>query len=184
MIDFNELNAMIDKVNTVIVDMNDDTKRNKNELENLKETVYNNAIAELLKYCDIFMKAIGDFDRDIVIEIPIGHNEGRLQFTRRVPYSTPCGTYAVEVTNDDAPFYRIIENNGFKKSTRRDYNEINHNHKSIVWFENLCADWDNIKDTMEDGVVNGVNYILKQRAEIAHKENEKAKKSLNKFLEN
>lgn len=177
MIDFNELNAMIDKVNDVIIDVNDDTKKQSNELKNLKETVYTTAVLDLLKYCNIFNKAIGDCKKNIQISVPI--NKGEIRFTRYVPYHSYYGKYAVDVKkgNDD---YRIIENYGESKAL--EYKAINHSYKPVVWFENLAADWDNVKGEIDECVVNGVNYILKERAEIAHEENKKAKENLEKFL--
>lgn len=179
MIDFNELNAMINKVNDVIIDVNDDTKRQSNELKNLKETVYTTAIFDLLKYCDIFNKAIGDCTKNLQISVPI--NEGEIRFTRYVPYRSQYGKYAVDIKKGDDD-YRIIEN--YNGSKTLEYEAINHSYKPVVWFENLAADWDNAKGKIDECVVNGVNYILKRRAEIAHGENKKAKENLEKFLEN
>ena len=182
MIDFDKLNSMIDEVNTVINDVNKETKCNRNELNNLKEVAYNNAVADLIKYCNILTKAIKGFEENIEIEIPIDGHGDRLMFTRHIPYEATPGTYAVEVTNGDYQFYRIINNNGWKESRAKEYGDINHSHKSVIWFENLAADWDNVKDKIEEGIVNGVNYILKEKAEFAHKENVKAKKNLESFL--
>ena len=182
MIDFDKLNSMIDEVNTVINDVNKETQQNKNELNNLKEVAYYNATADLIKYCDILTKAMKGFKKNIEIEIPIdGHND-RLIFTRHIPYESTPGTYAVEVTNGDYPIYRIIDNRGWKESRIKEYEDINHSHKSVIWFENLAADWDDVKDKIEEGVVNGVNYILKEKAKFAHEANEKSKENLESFL--
>ena len=182
MIDFNELNAMIDKVNTVITDINDDTKRNKNELENLKEVVYNVAINDILKYCDVLTKASGDCKKNI--EILVSLNNGHIKFTRDRKYDYRLrkgyGVVVSDKYNIDRDYYEIVANPEQKIA----YDALNHSHNSVIWFEDLCADWDNVKSIVEDGVVNGVNHILKQRAEIAHNENEKAKKNLDNFLEN
>ena len=182
MIDFDKLNSMIDEVNTVINDVNKETQQNNNELNNLKEVVYYNATADLIKYCDILTKAMKGFKKNIVIEIPIDGNGDRLMFTRHTPYESTLGAYAVEVTNGDYPFYRIINNRVCKKSRAEEYKDINHSHKSVIWFENLAADWDNVKDKIEEGVVNGVNYILKEKAKFAHEANEKSKENLESFL--
>ena len=178
MINFDELNAMIDKVNDVIVDVNDDTKRQSNELKNLKEVAYTTAVFDLLKYCDIFNKAIGDCTKNLQINIPF--QDGEILFTRYMPYCSRYGTYAVEINvgRDD---YRIIENHDGSKAL--EYKAINHSYKPVIWFEDLASDWDNVKNKIDERVVDGVNHILKRRAEIAHEENKKAKENLEKFLE-
>lgn len=182
MIDFDKLNSMIDEVNTVINDVVKETQQNRNELNNLKEVAYNNATADLIKYCNILTKAIKGFKENIEIEIPIDGHGDRLMFTRHIPYESTPGTYAVEVTNGDYQFYRIIDNRGWKESRTKEYSDINHSHKSVIWFENLAADWDDVKDKVEEGIVNGVNYILKEKAKFAHKANEKSKENLESFL--
>ena len=182
MIDFDKLNSMINEVNTVINDVNKETQQNKNELNNLKEVAYYNATTDLKKYCDILTKAMKGFKKNIEIEIPIDGHGDRLIFTRHIPYESSFGTYAVEVTNGNYPIYRIIDNRGWKESCVKEYEDINHSHKSVIWFENLAADWDNVKDKIEEGVVNGVNYILKEKAKFAHEANEKSKENLESFL--
>lgn len=182
MVDFDKLNAMIDEVNNVIDDVNKETQQNKNELNNLKEVAYCNATADLIKYCNILTKAMKGFKRNIEIKIPMNEYNGRLIFTRRVPYESSLGTYAVEISNGTFPFYRIIDNRGWKKSYVKEYKNINHSHQSVIWFEDLLADWNDVKDKIEEGVVNGVNYILKEKAKFTHEANEKSKENLESFL--
>lgn len=176
MVDFDKLNAMIDEVHTVITDIETETKNIETEVYNMKKDRYDRVVKDLQKYCDILSKARGNSQIRHAIEIQIGEqkNSGKFKFTRLNEYNDVFGYYGFKVSDGKTTFYTIIDSQCKKKS----FENINHNHPSVIWFEDLIKEWDNIKGIVEEGVVNGVNDILKQRSEIAHKKYENVKLKL------
>ena len=176
MVDFDKLNAMIDEVHTVITDIETETNNIKTEIYNIKKDRYDRVIKELQKYCDILSKARDNSQIRKAIEIQIGKqkNNGKFKFTRLNTYNDIFTYYGLKVSNGET-FYTIIDSLYGEQS----FENINHNHPAVIWFEDLIKEWDNIKGIVEEGVVNGVNDILKQQSEIAHKKYENAKSKLN-----
>jgi hypothetical protein len=178
MVDFDKLNAMIDEVHSVITDIETETKDTETKVYNIRKDRYDRAIKDLQKYCDILSKARGNFQITGAIEIKIEEqkNSGKFKFTRLNEYNDIYGYYGLKVSDGKTTFYTIIDSQRKKKS----FENINHSHPSVIWFEDLIKEWDNIKGVVEEGVVNGVNDILKQQSEIAHKKYENAKSKLDR----
>ncbi len=177
MVDFDKLNAMIDEVHTVITDIETETKNIETEVYNIQKDRYDRAIKDLQKYCNILSKARGNFQIGKAIEIQIEKQAygGKFRFTRLNEYNDIFGYYGLKISNGKTGFYTIIDSQHGEKS----FKNINHSHPSVIWFEDLIEEWDNIKSIVEEGVVNGVNDILKQQSETAHKKYENAKSKLN-----
>ena len=175
MVDFDKLNAMIDEVHTVIKDVEVETKDAEAKVYDIKKDRYDKVVADLVKYCDVLTKARNGSQIRVDIEIPTEMNGGKFLFTRVDQYHESWPDYGLKVSNGEADFYSIIDS----KYGDKTYCNINHSHPSIIWFENLIKEWDDVKDIVEEDIVNGVNIILKQQSEIAHKKYENAKSKLN-----
>lgn len=176
MIDFDKLNAMIDEVHSVIADIETEIKDAETETYNIQKNRYNRAIKDLQKYCDILSKAKGNLPVRNAIEIQIGKQKsGKFRFTRLNQHNDIISEYyGLKVSDGKTSFYTIIDSHLGEKG----FENINHSHPSVIWFEDLIKEWDNIKGIVEEGVVNGVNDILKQQSEFAHKKYESTKSKL------
>ena len=176
MVDFDKLNAKIDEVQTVITDIETETKNIETEVYNIQKDRYDRAIKDLQKYCNILSKARGNFQIGNTIEIQIEKQAygGKFRFTRLNTYNDIYAHYGLKVSDGKIGFYTIIDS----QHGERSFESINRSHPSVIWFEDLIKEWDNIKGIVEEGVVNGVNDILKQRSEFAHKKYENAKSKL------
>jgi hypothetical protein len=129
----------------------------------------------LQKYCDILSKAKGDFPVGNAIEIQIGKQKsGKFRFTRLSEYNDISIYYGLKVCDSRTMFYTIIDSQRGEKS----FENINHSHPSVIWFEDLIKEWNDIKGIVEEGIINAVNDILKQRSEFAHKKYESTKSKL------
>ena len=179
MIDFDKLNAMIDEVHNVISDVKEETKDIESKIFDIKNERYDKAVADLIEYCNVLTKAHNNFSNgrnDIKIRF---EDNGAILFTRLDRYNDIWNSYGVKVMDKHNAEYTIID------STRGEslYGNINHSHPSVIWFENLIKDWDNVKNFIEPKVIDGVNIILKSQSEIAHKNNLSAKSKLNSEIE-
>lgn len=169
MIDFNKLNEMIDEVNTVIKNEEKETKTINEITYDIKQGKYNNVVEDLKKYCDVLTKANANNNGRIDIKIPFGNDKGFV-FTRVDSRRDVWSQYSLYIYNNQSTYYIIDSRWGAKK-----YYYLNHSNTCIIWFNELIKDWDNAKTKIETEVVNGVNAILKSRAEKANEENKKAK---------
>lgn len=175
MVDFDRFNAMIDEVHTVIKDVEAETKDIECKVHDIRESRYKKAVADLQKYCDVLTKTKGKID----IEIPIEMNGGRFLFTKTDQYGDVWCFYGVKISNGGTNFYTIIDS----KLGAKIFDNINHIYSPVIWFENLIKEWDDVKNVVEEGIVNGINIILKQQSEIAHEKYENAKSKLNSEIE-
>lgn len=180
MVNFEELNKMINEINNVIADVNKDTVSIKAKIRNIKEEIYNHAMEDIVMYCKMLSNAVKKSELNTNYEIPLENFS--LYFSRTDLCRDTWSTYGASIIfiteNLEEKVYQIVDNRGGYINDKT-YDNINHSHPSIKAFEKFILDWDNNKEIIETEIVNAVHNILKQRSEIAHNNNKKALEEYN-----
>ena len=165
MINVYELDKRINNATKVIDDVILKTKNIEEEILRAKELAFDNAHADLITYRKLIIKAMGELHKNI-----------RICFDE-----TLYGNGAIDINSSNIR----LESNDMLYNLDCDhvqgFKNLNRCHPAVEWFEYLSLHWDDVIDDIEKQVIEGINFFLKERANIAHEEYNKTKKTAEEY---
>ena len=169
MVDFDRLNAMVNEVNKVISDVESETIKYKKEKDRIEKETFDVMWDDICDYLDLFKKCVCKNEWMIVFQIE----------NYKIKFYWRSGNLAF---GSQATLYIIDGYNKYNYPLNY-YSDNHYKHvkscNTLEMFMQIANEWESkYKELFEIEITKQVESILKERAENAHAEYDKAKADL------